>query len=176
MKLNSGVFTLFTAVALIIGSGIGNASFAQSKSTYVGTSGTVYSNYKGAGEVANHEESAEPDVYCYQCRAFHTHTDHMYYNNRENCHELGRGHCGHGEAVAHHSDCGDCKDYSHDLYDMDHQYDDCGGDYMVKYHGNKVKVKCAGCNAKWKYYYNDYHSNNHYVYDKDDRVIVSYQD
>ena len=172
MKLNSGVFSLLAAVALTIGAG--SFSFAQSKSTYVGTNGTVYSHYKGAGEQAEKESAEEPDVYCYQCRAFHVHTDHAYYNNRENCHELGHGHC--ADAHNDHEGCHDCKDYSHELYDMNHDYDHADGDYLVRYRGNKVKVKCTGCNAKWKYYYNDYHSNHHYVYDKDDRVIVSYQD
>ena len=179
MKLTSALFSLLAAGVMTVGS-----VNAQSKSTYVGTNGTVYSNYKGAGEVACKDCDDEPDVYCYQCRAFHTHKDYAYYNNRENCHELGHmAHCADGvchEGADCHDhlkgDCHECKDYSHDYYNMDHDYDNCGGDYIVKYRANKVKVKCTGCNAKWKYYYNDYHSNHHYVYDKDDRVIVSYQD
>jgi hypothetical protein len=164
------------------------------------SNGVVLSHYHGVGPVdcddCNRcdDRGVSTDVYCYQCRAFHKGTDYAYYNNRENCYELEHGHhhyvgvegcadCGEHAAPIRYYDhygvegCRNCGDYEPDIYNMDHEYDHCGnGEYIVKYRGNKVKVKCTDCNAKWKYYYNDYHSNNHYVYDKNDKVIVSYED
>ena len=171
MKYTTKLFSLITAILIALASGAYTNVYAQ-KTAYISTNGTVYNNYHGSGEVACKDCETTPDVYCYQCRAFHKSADYAYYNNRENCTEcvgkFGGGH--HHEGGCHK----DCKEYTPDLYNMDHEYDDCGGDYIVKYRGSKVKIKCNSCNAKWKYYYNDYHSNTHYVYDKDDRVIVSY--
>ncbi len=87
-------------------------------------------------------------------------------------HESGAGY---GEAC-HGDACHTCGDHANDLYNMDHEYDHSGKDYVVKYRGNKVKVKCASCNAKWKYYHSDYDATKHYIYDNNDRVIVSYTD
>ncbi len=174
MKYTTKLFSLLTALLVAVCLGVGPNAMAQSKSTYVGSNGTVYSNYHGSGEVACKDCHEEPDVYCYQCRAFHKSSDYAYYNNRQNCQELE--HAKHHGCSGDHCAGRDCKEYTPDLYNMDHEYDHCGGDYVVKYRAKKVYVKCTNCNAKWKYYYNDYHSHDHYVYDKDDRVIVSYQD
>lgn len=170
MKNTTRLFSLLTALIVVVLSGVCSSSFAQSKATYVGANGTVYTNYHGKGEVAE----ADDAVYCYQCRAFHKDNDYAYYNNKANCKsDCGQHHAAHSCEGAK---CNDCKEPTHEYYNMDHEYDNCGGDYIVKYRNSKVKVKCNSCNAKWKYYYNDYHSNNHYVYDRDDRVIVNYRD
>ena len=157
---------------LLIGAG---SVQAQSKSVYVGTNGTVYSGYHGAGEMHCNNCDETDEVYCYQCRTFHKSKDYEYLDNRrESC---GHGSCcgkEHASCGAH--ECGTCEyEMRPDLYNMYHDYDHEGGDYMVKYRGNKVKVKCASCGAKWKYYYDDYHSNHHYVYDRNEKVIVSYE-
>jgi|GEM_PF-4300453 len=193
----SKIFQALLSVALVMIMAQPLQLSAQSKTTYVGTNGTVYKGYQGSGEVGGQKCEETDEVYCYECRTFHTNKDYYYYDNGH-CgghHHCGEHHCdehqtcgGHHSCSEHHgcdkphcemesTHCDNCKVYHADMYDMYHDYDHYGGgDYMVKYRGNKVKVKCASCGAKWKHYYCDYNSNHHYVYDRNDKVIVTYED
>lgn len=171
MNYKSKLFSIITAIIAVVAIGAFSNAFAQSKTSFVGANGTVYANYRGAGEIADKSQNEPEDAYCYQCRAFHKNVVYSYYNNRENCNNCTE----HAHKHKYSDKCSDCREYRPIYYDIDHEFDHCNDDYIVKYRNNKVKVRCNSCNAKWKYYYNDYNSNVHYVYDNDDRVIVSYQ-